>query len=842
LTVIRCPLFVVRSSFLVHHSSFIIPHSYFIIPRSSFIIKKNMLLSTLRLRNYKQYAALDLEFREGLVGVIGKNGAGKSTIFEAILYCLFGRDEGNKAHVRSVFADGKSPVELELSFSLGEALYRVRRDFRGKALTVGAELFKNDTLIAKGVSAVNEELVRLLQLERDAFKRSVFSGQKELSELSDTTGEARKRMVRRMLGLDTLDEAQMRVNADVRELNSRVAGQQQNLLDAADVQALTDGIAQKKLDLQRLQADFSTENTQLQALRTQHQALKQRFDAEEARLGQFNQMNKATGELRERRSGLLEQQARLNGKMAELQAQQAQLEAQRPVFVAFLAQKKRLLQLEELRQKQINLDAVHGRMADLREQLGHSRQQGSALDAQLADKATVEQALLGKQQAIAELEAQLEAKRGDLRRMEQNIGGLQAGIAERRDKVAQLRDLGRAGQCPTCLQPLLEGYDRALQELQTQIDALQTQALQGLEQEKNAITEAGKSMRGQLETLRHEADQLRGTQARLQEIARQHQGELATQQRLQANLTRDELILREIGPVQFDETAYQHLKNVVGAAEPGYLDWQKSENYVAREWPNAQQALRDTAQNLSATDTALAQKLSEQEALNFQETAYLEAKTALTGFSDVLSEQTEKVNALERSASALRNDIARAEEKLADNARIQAQISDKLQEMELLRKLADMLGLFKTEILEKISPSISREASQLFSRITKGRYESILVDENFDFSIADGGVFYPIERFSGGEVDLANFCLRIAITKAIMELSGGSQQLEFLAFDEIFGSQDEERRLEMMLALNYLQEQFRQIYIVSHIDSLKDFFPHLLEVQSRPEGSMALWR
>ena len=45
-----------------------------------------------------------------------------------------------------------------------------------------------------------------------------------------------------------------------------------------------------------------------------------------------------------------------------------------------------------------------------------------------------------------------------------------------------------------------------------------------------------------------------------------------------------------------------------------------------------------------------------------------------------------------------------------------------------------------------------------------------------------------------------------------------------------------------MLALNYLQEQFRQIYIVSHIDSLKDFFPHILEVQSGEAGSSVVWK
>ena len=64
-----------------------------------------MILNTLRLSNYKQYSHLELAFREGLVGIIGKNGAGKSTIFEAILYCLFGRDEGNKAPVSYTHLD-----------------------------------------------------------------------------------------------------------------------------------------------------------------------------------------------------------------------------------------------------------------------------------------------------------------------------------------------------------------------------------------------------------------------------------------------------------------------------------------------------------------------------------------------------------------------------------------------------------------------------------------------------------------------------------------------------------------------------------------------------------------
>ncbi|MBP6826999.1 MAG: hypothetical protein KA165_10620, partial [Saprospiraceae bacterium] len=286
----------------------------------------------------------------------------------------------------------------------------------------------------------------------------------------------------------------------------------------------------------------------------------------------------------------------------------------------------------------------------------------------------------------------------------------------------------------------------------------------------------------------------------------------------------------------------QALKTKLAAQESQYMEFSQEENYVAREWPVVSESLEKTGASIDRVRTEAGAKEEELAGAGYDEFAYEAAKQALTGFDEALSAQSAAVRQLEKAGFEIENEVAQRREKRSNNERIQAQISDKLAEIDLLVKLSALLGQFKTDILERVSPSISREASDLFSRITKGKYESILVDENFDFSIADGGIFYPIERFSGGEIDLANFCLRIAVTRAIMELSGAGQSVEFLAFDEIFGSQDEERRHEMMLALNYLQEQFRQIYIVSHIESLKDYFPNILEVQYGVDGSEVVWR
>lgn len=800
-----------------------------------------MILNSLHLANYKQYATLSLDFREGLVGIIGKNGAGKSTIFEAILYCLFGRDESNKALVRTAFADPKANVELVLDFSIGEILYRVKREFRGKALAVGAELYKNDQLVAKGVSAVNEELVKVLHMERDAFKRSVFSGQKELSELSDSSGELRKRMVRRMLGLDTLDDIQTRVNGDIRDLSSQMTGQRQNLMSDELLESLQNSIQEQSNALNTSQLDLNTETEKQRAVEAQYTVEKQKFEEEERRLQQFNTLHRSLSQLQERLTGLTAQQEALQQKSLDLQQQQAQQDTVRGEFATYEADKKALETLEKEQQRHINKEARSHRIAEDQEKITAQKQKLEELDQALIRLPDVSATLQEKEQIIAALEAEMEEKRAELRGYEAQIAEFKSRINERSAKVSSLQALGKEGNCPTCLQPLLEGYERALAELNTEINALQTNELHKFDAAKKTVTEAGLLLKNRQQAVRQEVENLIKEQSRLQELKRQQQMESMQLQQWEAKLVADATILREIGEVHFDAAAYQTLKNKLTELEPRYREFLGNENYLRRERPAVETDLQKTAKGIVEATEQVRAKQTELQAVGHDPQRYEAAKQSLTSFSEVLSAQSSTVQMLHRTVLELQSDINRSREKIASNDRILAQISDKLEETDLLRKLAEMLNLFKTEILEKVSPGISREASDLFSRITKGKYESIRVDENFDFTIADGGIFYPIDRFSGGEVDLANFCLRIAITKAIMELSGAEQRIEFLAFDEIFGSQDEERRLEMMLALNYLQEQFRQIYIVSHIESLKDYFPHLLEVQSAPEGSSVKW-
>ena len=75
-----------------------------------------------------------VDFRDavaaGLFGIYGQTGAGKSTIFSAMTFALFGeaaRPEQDIASLRSDHAEPDLPTEVELIFEVGERRYVVRR-------------------------------------------------------------------------------------------------------------------------------------------------------------------------------------------------------------------------------------------------------------------------------------------------------------------------------------------------------------------------------------------------------------------------------------------------------------------------------------------------------------------------------------------------------------------------------------------------------------------------------------------------------------------------------------------------------------------------------------------
>ncbi|MBN1109379.1 MAG: hypothetical protein JXA45_01335, partial [Methanomassiliicoccales archaeon] len=156
-------------------------------------------------------------------------------------------------------------------------------------------------------------------------------------------------------------------------------------------------------------------------------------------------------------------------------------------------------------------------------------------------------------------------------------------------------------------------------------------------------------------------------------------------------------------------------------------------------------------------------------------------------------------------------------------------------EQELLNRLGQVMRGFKENVVSRITPTLSQVSSDLLTQLTDGKYGGIRLDEDYQMYLYDQGEEHSLERFSGGEVDLANLCLRLAISHMIMDRSGS--QMNFLVLDEIFGSQDQNRKRNILETLAQLQRQFRQILLITHIDDVKDNVSAVLKVAEREDGS-----
>ena len=802
-----------------------------------------MILQRLLLKNFKQYANLDLTFREGLIGIIGKNGSGKSSIFEGILLCLFGSAVStDKSFYKTSWADKKDNVRLELWLDVADKQYRILREFRGKALAPYAGIYdQKDVQLATGATAVNEVVSRLIGMDKDAFTRSIFSGQKELGILSNTRGEERKRMVRKMIGLDNLDQIQKLVREDRNILKNSVKGQQALLLAPDDLKTIKSEIKGLEKENKALEKELKSGQKNLDQKNKAYQEAKSAFSIQLKAFEAFNLKNTEQTRFISLLDGIEADNVRLQKELDQLKLlKKEQQKLSKPV-AAFLKDKEKLTALEieknrfqelkELNAKKENyLNGISDIKANI-EKLKDSKPRHEKLTSDL-EKLTPK---------ITEAQKKQEANTSALQRLTESRGKILGSIADRKAQLSTIVALGKDAECPTCLQPLVQAYQKTINKLNAEIESYektelkeldqqiqqlekiieaQNQSLQKLTEQKEKISLAANEAAGDLKILAGEEKRL----IKGQKVIRDHEEEI-----------------KKYGDLKFDPEEYDTLKQKNEAFNATYLAYQINESKLKNiDTIRGQQVanksrIQDGKEKIAVVRAAIKK-------IGYVPEKYQAAKIKQDALESEREQIQHSVQELTRQQRLLENQITTRQQRLQTDEANRSTIAENLLEFEELETLDGLFSAFKTFILDKIKPTITDYAGTLFERITKGRYESIYVDDNFDFQIYENGVPYPISRFSGGEVDLANLCLRIGISKAIAELSGSTEALSFLGFDEIFGSQDEDRRMEILLALEHLKEQYRQIYIITHVDTVKDYFPNILQVTQSGKGSNAVFQ
>jgi len=142
---------------------------------------------------------------------------------------------------------------------------------------------------------------------------------------------------------------------------------------------------------------------------------------------------------------------------------------------------------------------------------------------------------------------------------------------------------------------------------------------------------------------------------------------------------------------------------------------------------------------------------------------------------------------------------------------------------ELDRAFTDL----RTDLNVQLRPEIGEIASGFLADLTENRYDELELDDSYNLTVLEDGVPKPV--ISGGEEDIANLCLRLAISQMIAERAG--QSFSLLILDEVFGSLDESRRQNVIELLRGLHDRFEQVIIITHIEHVREGLDRVISVR-----------
>lgn len=189
---------------------------------------------------------VEIEFGNGkLLMITGPNGSGKTSIFQAIPFTLYGVCEKGRGDDVVNNKVGKN-CHTWTEFSIDDDFYRVDRyvSYTKLGNTVTLKKNKNKTPYKKGHKEVVPEIERLL-VPKKLFDNTLLFSQKVKTFFTDLTDSEQKEIFRKILGLDeyvlymkqcgidlkTIEEDVLKMNTEIAVIHGLIENNEQRIVD-----------------------------------------------------------------------------------------------------------------------------------------------------------------------------------------------------------------------------------------------------------------------------------------------------------------------------------------------------------------------------------------------------------------------------------------------------------------------------------------------------------------------------------------------------------------------------------------------------------------------------------
>jgi len=848
-----------------------------------------MIPINLRISGFLSYldpVELDFSVIE-LACISGHNGAGKSSLLDAITWSLFGEARGKSNDVINLHPDAKA-AEVIFIFKHEENIYRVQRSLpRNKSTMLEFQVRNGETwrvLTEKTTRDTQARIEQILRLDYDTFVNASFFLQGKADQFTQQNAGRRKDVLSNILGLEVWEQYKIRtaerrklIERDVDEIDGRVR----------EIDAELSEEEARKSRLGKLESLLK----QLTATRAAQESILDNIRKNAALLDEQRKLIDALSNGLERaQTGLATLESRLGAKEADRDSYASLVNRTKEIESTYKAWQKLRKELEEW-------DKVASKFHD------HNKERAPLLEQIAAEKARLEEekrSLLIEEEAVNDQRSTIDALKAEIEKAEILLQEAETRISERtelerernagRERQAALRvenDTLRAdmnqlkerietlksaegASCPLCGQELSDEHRKStLQQLEdegkqkgdlyranqkettelaTQVANYEIQIATHASAENDRVKYASEISQHseRLEILQSVARDWDATRKkRLKEVNKfLASGKYAVDE--QKQLARLDNELAKLG---YDASAHDNTREKESEL--------RSVNEEFSSLKAASEVSKQIEGEISSLRAEIENRMSEIENLEKQ---YQNAK----GNLESAEAEAPNLDAAERELFRLREEENKARSELGGaQQRVDVLSTQRTRKArfesereELLKRIAQHKTLERAFgkdgvpalLIEQALPQLEAKANEILDRLSEGQMSIEFVTqeaykddrrkdlrETLEIKIKDSAGTRDYEMYSGGEAFRVNFAVRLALSEVLAQRKGS--RLQTLVIDEGFGSQDARGRQRLIEAINLVKNDFAKILVITHLDELKDAFPNRIEVEKTERGS-----
>ncbi len=759
-----------------------------------------MLIKSVELKNIKSYRHETIEFKDGINGICGQNGHGKTTILEAIGYVLFNYLPYKDADfLRCGEKSGMVSVEIlanNLTYILTRKLggeYSVRGEnlhITGKKDVLAwltSKLFSVSTedelrRIFENTIGVPQGMLTAAFLETPTKRRKTFDEILKVDEYRNAYENLRNTM-------SLIDESVRNIENDIEKLRIRVENYEQKKIERDELGKTIESI--KKV--------LKECSESLNMAKGRRDALKKQKDA----------MDKLENEIKQGRIKIEGLKHLLEKAKDELVKSE---EAQKTVS-ALLADKERY---DEERKKQEKLEGMRKERDVLKDKLNviknelaglnEKRMRLEALKAEIEKNACEKTAIIPLLEKQDTLEQKLETVKGEHA----------VALNEIKDIKGRMSTAGTENICP-----VIKGIRCSTV---ADFSSYFREQLAGAQKRLGTSENTLKAMNSELKALGDPRSKMKALElltkkgaADVEKISREI--EKIPEKENEASLLQTALEKYDSFDIDFSE-----VRKKLAELEPLYKKYVQNQQLAGKSVEYRNECERH-GKKIVEEEKMLAgsQKLYDGMASGFSKKALEGAELECVELGAKVRGFEVEINEKDRQFLKLDKEIAEMKSYLTKITEFEAKLENEKRFGEYAKFIRETIRDSAQHIVLELISEISEEANTLYCSIMDDFSQELRWSEDYGIIIAESGEEKNFQQLSGGEKMGAALALRLALLKML-------SNSDFVFLDEPTQNMDEIRRENLSEQIMNIKG-FKQIFVISHDDTFNEKYGHVVKIE-----------